>query len=270
MIEQPNSLITSQKIALGIEYDGLSYFGWQKQKHAKSVQQTLENALSSVANENVTTHCAGRTDTGVHGKGQVVHFETGVHRPLKAWIMGGNSNLPETISISWVKPVADDFHARFSAISRSYRYVIYNKATPSALLCGRVTRVAGALNEVSMQKACQYFLGEQDFTSIRAAHCQSNTPWRNIMDLSVTRYGDFVVVDVTANAFLYHMVRNIVGVLVAVGQGIHAPEWVDSLLAEKDRTKAPATAKATGLYLMGVGYPLRFQIPVHDSSTWFW
>ncbi|PIP79072.1 MAG: tRNA pseudouridine(38-40) synthase TruA [Gammaproteobacteria bacterium CG22_combo_CG10-13_8_21_14_all_40_8] len=263
--QQTAQELLTYRVALGVEYCGLNYCGWQFQKHSIGVQQRLEEALSTVADHKIQTVCAGRTDTGVHAVGQVVHFETHSQRPLKAWTLGTNANLPDDISVTWAKVVADDFSARFSATNRSYRYVLLNRLHRSALLNGRVTKVATSLNIEAMQLACPYFLGEQDFSSIRAANCQSNTPWRNISRLEVSKQGDFVVIDVTANAFLYHMVRNIVGVLLSVGQGQHSPEWVKSLLDAKDRTKAPATAPASGLYLTMVEYPTAFDLPITDS-----
>ncbi len=270
MSKQLNAVENTKKIALGVEYSGQDFSGWQRQKHSKSIQEALEKALSIVASEPISTVCAGRTDKGVHGKGQVVHFETNAVRPDKAWVLGGDSHLPDSISISWAKQVVDDFHARFSARSRSYRYIIHNKKSRSALLANRVTRHSYPIEVEPMKLACPYFLGEQDFTSVRAANCQSKSCWRNISSLEVNRYGDFVVVDITANAFLYHMVRNIVGILLAIGEGHYQPHWVEYLLAKKDRTSAPATAPATGLYLMSVKYPEIYQIPELSDNPWFW
>ncbi len=258
------------KLALGIEYLGKDYCGWQRQNHSPSVQQTLEEALSKVADEEIKLYCAGRTDSGVHASMQVVHFEHSAERPDKAWVLGVNAALPEDISVKWVQPVDESFHARFSAESRSYSYLIHNSTARSALLAGRVTRVAAALDEKVMQQCCQYFLGEQDFSSVRAANCQSKTPWRNIQQLEVNRIGDFIVIKITANAFLYHMVRNIAGVFIAVGEGKYPSAWVETLLASKDRTQAPATASAAGLYLTGVAYPEIYQLPKGQTGPWLW
>ena len=258
------------KVALGIEYFGKNYCGWQRQQHSPSIQQALEEAISKVANETVKVYCAGRTDTGVHASLQVIHFEHSAKRQQKAWILGGNANLPEDISIKWGQSVSEDFHARFSAKSRSYCYLIQNTPVRSALLANRVTRIAAPLDEKKMQKAGQYFLGEQDFTSVRASNCQSNTAWRNIRQLEVERKGDFIVIKITANAFLYHMVRNIAGVLIAVGEGKFTPHWVKTLLAYKDRTQAPATASASGLYLSHVEYSEKFNLPKQQFNTWLW
>lgn len=250
-----------QKIALGIEYDGSRYYGWQRQQEVRSVQEKLEKALSQVANEPIVVFCAGRTDAGVHGTGQVVHFETHAVRKDAAWTLGVNANLPGDIAVRWVKTVPDDFHARFSATARRYRYVIYNHRLRPAILGRGVTHYYHPLDVERMQRAAQSLLGENDFTSFRAVQCQSRTPWRNVMHINVERFGAYVVVDIKANAFVHHMVRNIVGSLMEVGAG-HQPEsWIAELLAAKDRTLAAATAKAEGLYLVSVDYPDRFDLP---------
>ena len=256
--------------ALGVEYLGINYCGWQRQPQSPSVQQVLEEALSWVADEKIISQCAGRTDTGVHAGMQVVSFEHDAERDDKAWILGVNAKLPNDISVRWVKTVADDFNARFSAQSRSYRYLIHNSIARSALLTGRVTRVNNPLNETLMAEACPYFYGEQDFTSVRAANCQSKTPMRNIQHLSVSRNKEMIIIEIRANAFLYHMVRNIAGVLIAIGEGKYHPNWVEHLLESKDRTLAPATASAAGLYLTGVKYPEKFNIPEANTGQWVW
>ncbi|WP_448668795.1 tRNA pseudouridine(38-40) synthase TruA [Enterobacter mori] len=249
------------RIALGIEYDGSKYYGWQRQNEVRSVQEKLEKALSQVANEPINVLCAGRTDAGVHGTGQVVHFETTAVRKDAAWTLGVNANLPSDIAVRWVKAVPDDFHARFSATARRYRYVIYNQRLRPAVLSQGVTHFYEPLDAELMQRAAQCLIGENDFTSFRAVQCQSRTPWRNVMHINVSRYGAYVVVDIKANAFVHHMVRNIVGSLMEVGAG-HQPEsWIAELLAAKDRTLAAATAKAEGLYLVSVDYPDRFDLP---------
>ena len=245
-----------------IEYHGHAYAGWQWQGHTIGVQQVVEEALAKIANEPVDTICAGRTDAGVHASHQVVHFDVSAERPDKAWLMGGNIHLPPDISVRWAGRVADDFNARFSALARRYRYVIYNKPGRTALLPHGVTPFMYPLDVGLMQQGAQHFLGEQDFSSVRAAECSSATAWRNIHHLNVFRLGDYVVVDIAANAFLHHMVRNIVGTLLQVGQGNREPGWVAELLKLRDRKLAPGTAPACGLYLVGVKYPARFQIPV--------
>ncbi|MDU8924763.1 tRNA pseudouridine(38-40) synthase TruA [Pasteurellaceae bacterium LIM206] len=249
------------KIALGIEYNGKNYCGWQRQEKAASVQEALEHALSFVANEKIEVFCAGRTDSGVHGTGQVVHFETAANRPEKAWAFGTNANLPDDIAVKWAKQVPEEFHARFSARARRYRYVIYNHRLRSAILPYGVTHYHAALDHELMQRAGQCLLGEHDFSSFRAAQCQSNTPWRNVHHLRVIRRGEYVVVDIQANAFVHHMVRNIVGSLMEVGCGNRPVEWIEWLLAQKNRSLAAPTAKAEGLYLVNVIYPEQFNLP---------
>lgn len=249
------------RIALGIEYDGAQYYGWQRQREVPSVQEHLEKALSVIANHPVEVQCAGRTDAGVHGTGQVVHFDTSAERKMVAWTMGANANMPKNIAVRWAKAVPEEFHARFSATARRYRYIIYNHAYRPAILNQGVSHYHGDLDEEKMQIAGQYLLGENDFTSFRAAHCQSRSPWRNVMHLNVTRQGHFIVVDIKANAFVHHMVRNIVGSLIVVGRGEQPPEWIQWLLQAKDRNLAGATAKAEGLYLVEVDYPQEFNLP---------
>jgi len=249
------------RIALGIEYDGTRYFGWQRQKEVRSVQQELEKALSVVANHEIEVQCAGRTDAGVHGTGQVVHFDTEAIRKPVAWTMGVNANLPSDIAVRWSKEVPEQFHARFSATARRYRYIIFNSKLRPAILGSGMSHYHGDLDVEKMHVAGQYLLGENDFTSFRAVHCQSRSPWRNIMHLNVTRHGQYVVIDIKANAFVHHMVRNIAGSLIVVGKGEQSPEWIQWLLQQQDRKLAGATAKAEGLYLVDVDYPDEFSLP---------
>ncbi|WP_413284837.1 tRNA pseudouridine(38-40) synthase TruA [Vibrio sp. MA40-2] len=249
------------RIALCVEYNGTNYSGWQRQKHVNSVQQELEKSLSIVAAHPIEVQCAGRTDAGVHGTGQVVHFDTNVVRKMAAWTMGVNANMPKDISVRWAKEVSDDFHARFSATARRYRYIIYNHALRPGIFSSGVSHYHGELNAEKMHQAGQYLLGENDFSSFRAAHCQSRSPWRNIMHVNVSRQGDYVIIDVKANAFVHHMVRNITGSLIAVGRGEQQPEWIEWLLKEKNRALAGATAKADGLYLVDVDYPKEYGLP---------
>ncbi|GDY28080.1 tRNA pseudouridine synthase A [Agarivorans sp. Toyoura001] len=249
------------RIALGIEYDGAGYFGWQRQREVQSIQQELEASLSIVANSPIQVQCAGRTDAGVHATGQVVHFDSPVERKMAAWTLGVNANMPNNIAVRWAKPVSDEFHARFSATARRYRYIIYNGGFRPAILAQGLSFYHQELDISLMEQAGQSFVGEQDFTSFRALHCQSKSPVRKIEHLTVTRYNDYVVVDVKANAFLHHMVRNIVGSLLKVGQKERPVEWIAELLAVKDRAKAAATAKAGGLYMVQVDYPSEFEIP---------
>lgn len=249
-------------IALGIEYNGAHYYGWQRQQEVTSVQQVLEKALSRVANHPVEVHCAGRTDSGVHATGQVVHFETDAVRQEKAWALGTNANLPDDVAVRWVKVVPEDFHARFTATARRYRYIIYNHNYRPGILSEGVSHYHGVeLDEKKMHQAAQYLLGENDFSSFRAAQCQSNSPWRNMMHLSVSKQGPYVIIDIKANAFVYHMVRNITGSLIEVGRGNQPVEWMDWLLKQKDRNLAAPTAKAEGLYLVEVDYPESYALP---------
>lgn len=249
------------RIALGIEYDGASVYGWQRQREVPSVQEYLEKALSSVANTPIEVQCAGRTDAGVHATGQVVHFECDAIRPEKAWTLGVNANLPNSIAVTWCKEVQDDFHARFSATGRRYRYVIFNHRTRPAIHHHGVTHVHRELDVSRMHQAAQALLGEQDFTSFRAALCQSKTPFRNVTRVDVTRQGRYVIIDIAANAFLHHMVRNITGSLIEIGAGEKPIEWIAELLAVKDRSQAAATAKPNGLYLVDVDYPEQYGLP---------
>ncbi|MEM7466014.1 MAG: tRNA pseudouridine(38-40) synthase TruA [Pseudomonadota bacterium] len=254
------------RIALGVQYDGRHFSGWQRQSHAPSIQQTLEDCLSQVADHPVTIYCAGRTDSGVHALNQVVHFESTKPRPARAWVLGTNTLLPSTVSINWQHAVEADFHARFSADARTYQYVISNLPTRSALWADRVCWELGALDAEKMHEAAQAWLGEHDFSAFRAASCQSNTPFRCIQHITVVRTGHFVVIRVTANAFLHHMVRNLAGVLIDIGLGRQEVPWAAKLLASGDRTLAGKTAVAGGLYLTGVTYPERFGLPNYDAS----
>ncbi|MGK2959972.1 MAG: tRNA pseudouridine(38-40) synthase TruA [Candidatus Malihini olakiniferum] len=257
------------KVALGIEYNGSHYYGWQRQAKAESVQEHLEQALSKVADEPITVFCAGRTDAGVHATGQVVHFTTQAHRKDAAWTMGVDAHLPRDIAVRWMKMVDKDFHVRFSATARRYRYIIYNHRYRPAVLARGVTHFHFPLDADRMARAGQCLLGENNFTSFRAVQCQSRTPWRNINHLNVTRHGAYIVVDIKANAFVHHMVRNIVGSLMEVGCWNQPESWIAELLAAKDRTLAAATARADGLYLVAVDYPARFDLPTQSIGPLF-
>jgi len=249
------------KVALGIEYSGENYCGWQRQSHSPSVQEPLENALSIIADEPIRVFCAGRTDTGVHATGQVIHFELNCIRPETAWLRGANNKLPSDISVVWAKSVHEDFHARFSAEKRSYRYIIQNIDFPAASLAKKVTWHRRGLDCKLMQLGANYLVGRHDFSSFRASSCQANTAIRTIAYVRVNQHNDLIFVDVKANAFLHHMVRNIVGCLLRVGEGAEPPDFVERILRIKDRTRAPDTAKPHGLYLVGVDYPSRDKIP---------
>ncbi len=255
-------------VAVGVEYLGTPYCGWQRQTHSPSVQSHVENALSQVAAHPVQVYCAGRTDTGVHAIGQVIHFETQAQRPSKAWVLGGNAHLPDDIAIQWAQVMPEDFHARFTAISRRYRYVIANTSSRPGVLNGQVTWVRDPLDEQLMNQAAQALRGEQDFTSFQAASCQSPTPFRNVFQVKVERRKEFVIVDICANAFLHHMVRNIVGSLIEVGRGNQKAEWIDWLLKQKDRTIAAPTAASDGLYFVQVNYPKGYLLPERHSHLW--
>lgn len=248
-------------IALGVEYSGSNYCGWQRQSHFPSVQQTLEEVLAEIADHPVKINCAGRTDTGVHATGQVVNFQLHNQRPLRAWNQGANTYLPDDISIRWAQPVDSTFHARHSALQRRYRYVIFNASYPSATLSKRVSWYPQKLDEKNMHSAAQALLGEQDFASFQAASCQSETSYRCVKLVSIWRWMDFVIIDISANAFLHHMVRNIVGSLLAVGCGRQSVDFIGEVLQKKDRTQAATTAKPEGLYLVRVDYPSKYQIP---------
>lgn len=249
------------RIALGIEYDGSRYYGWQRQREVPSVQRELEQVISSVADEPVELVCAGRTDAGVHATGQVVHFDVVKERQLPAWTMGVNSRLPDDIAVRWVQPVVDDFHARFSATGRRYRYLILNQRLRPAVLRRGLTQIHYPLDAAAMHRAAQSLIGEHDFSAFRAAQCQSRSPNRNVTAVAVVALDDFVVVEIAANAFLHHMVRNIAGVLMSIGAGEREPQWVAEILAARDRRSGGVTAHPYGLYLVRVEYPEEFRLP---------
>lgn len=251
------------RVALGIEYDGAAFHGWQRQGEPvlPTVQGTLENALGRIADHPVTLVCAGRTDSGVHGTAQVVHFDCAQDRGEKAWIRGTNSVLPPTVRVAWAKPVSTEFHARFSALSRRYQYVICDSLVEPAILSKQLTHTRLCLDIDAMHQAGQYLLGEHDFSSFRAAGCQSRTPFREVIQISVKRHHRFIVLDIEANAFLQHMVRNIAGVLMEIGAGRRPVVWAREVLSSRDRSLAAVTAKPFGLYLVAVRYPEHFDIP---------
>lgn len=250
------------RLACVIEYDGSGFRGWQSQRRGRTVQGTLEQALSRIADEPVTVVCAGRTDAGVHATGQVVHFDTAADRPNRAWLMGTNSNLPRDVAVRSVLPVDPQFHARHTAIARDYCYLIAAGPDRPALWRDRAGWNHAALDAAAMQRGAHYLLGERDFSAFRSADCQSNTPMRRIDDITVTESRGWVRIDVTGNAFLHNMVRIIVGTLLAVGRDERAPEWVGEVLAGGDRRRAGVTARAEGLYFLGPRYPGAFDLPV--------
>ncbi len=254
------------RVALGIEYDGTAYVGWQRQKSGIGAQAILEETLSKVADESIAVVCAGRTDTGVHATGQVVHFDTSAARSDRGWLLGANSNLPDDINVCWAAHVVDDFHARFSATRRSYRYRVLNRPFRSALHRNRAWWIYEPLDEVVMQEAANYLLGKHDFSAFRAAGCQASTPVREVCELSIERDGDWLTITVRANAFLQHMVRNVTGTLAAVGRGEQKPEWVRTVLESRDRSKGGIAAPPYGLTLTGVEYPLEFGVPQNSRT----
>lgn len=254
------------RIAVGVEYDGSAYAGWQTQGSVASVQAVTEQALSRIAAAPVALVCAGRTDAGVHALGQVAHFDTAAVRSARSWVLGANSELPSDISLTFARAVPDHFHARFSAEARTYRYLILNRGTRSALYARRAAWVHRRLDAAPMQEAALTLVGEHDFSAFRAAECQAKSPIRRLERLAVERRGEWIVIEATANAFLYHMVRNIVGLLMAVGRGDAPPAWARAVLLGRDRTKGAATAPATGLYFAAVRYPAAFALPAGPTG----
>lgn len=254
------------KWVLGIEYDGSAYCGWQKQRHSPSVQAELEKALSFVANKPVELVCAGRTDTSVHACEQIAHFEMEIQRTDRAWLLGANCRLPRDIRISWIQPISRSFHARFSAIARSYRYIIQNSAVPSALFHDKLCWEHRKLDHGLMHNAAQKLVGEHDFNAFRAAGCQAKSAVRTIHYLAVSRSDEFIYIDIKANAFLHHMVRNIAGSLMTIGTGEHDTDWLLQVLNSKDRRRAAKTAAAAGLYFIRAFYPDEFNLPQIESK----
>jgi tRNA pseudouridine38-40 synthase len=249
------------RFAVGVEYDGRAYSGWQFQPGLDTVQDVVQRALSRVADAQIDCVCAGRTDAGVHALAQVVHFDSDAVRTERAWRLGTNTYLPNDVSVAWVREVAPHFHARFSATARSYRYFIFNRDSRPALSFGRATWERRPLDAPRMHAAAQVLLGEHDFSAFRAIECQSKSPVRKVERLEVGRQGEWVTVEITANAFLHHMVRNVAGLLISVGVGESPPERVASVLAGRDRKVSAATAPPDGLYLAAVHYPGEFGLP---------
>ena len=256
------------RLALGVEYDGTDFAGWEAQPGQRTIQGVVEAALSRVADHPVRVVCAGRTDAGVHAWGQVVHFDTEARRSDRSWLLGGNANLPADVAFAWVRPVPGDFDARRSARRRRYRYLIYNHPLRPALLRTRVAWECRPLALEPMQLAAGHLLGEHDFSAFRATACQARSPVRRIDRLEVTRRGRLVALEVTANAFLHHMVRNIAGVLIAVGLGQHGPGWTHEVLLARERRLGGVTAPAEGLYLVEVSYPERYQLAPVPPPAW--
>ena len=258
----------TSRIAVGIEYDGSAFSGWESQIGQRTVQQSLQSALSVVADHPIALVCAGRTDAGVHAYAQVAHFDTDARRPDHGWRLGANTNLPTDVAVVWVQEVPEDFHARFSALRRHYRYVILQRPNRSPIWHRRVTWIHRPVQIEPMREAAALLLGEHDFSSYRAAACQAKSPVRTLYRLNVSKHGDFVVLDVCANAFLQHMIRNIAGVLMAIGEGRERPEWAAEVLEARDRTAGGVTARPDGLYFARVEYPQSFDLPVVVVPEW--
>lgn len=253
------------RIAIGLEYNGAGFHGWQLQERVPSVQQAVEKALARVADHPIRVHCAGRTDAGVHALCQVAHFDTSASREPRSWRLGANVHLPPEVSVLWAAAVREDFHARFSAVNRSYRYLILNRDSRPGLLAGRATWVHHPLDASLMHEAGQALIGTHDFSSYRALGCQAKSPVRTLTRLVVMRRGEFIEVQVTANAFLHHMVRNIAGVLLAIGRGEESVDWAREVLDHRDRTRGGVTAPPDGLYFAGIGYPAAYGLPCCEN-----
>lgn len=247
--------------AMGVEYDGTHFCGWQEQSGLRTLEAAFATAIGQVADHEVSLTCGGRTDAGVHAAGQVLHFESDARRSARAWVLGTNANLDRKASVSWARPVPDFFHARFSALRRHYRYSILNRGARSALHAGRSLWVQAPLDAERMHDGGQHLLGEHDFSAFRAAECQSKSPVRRLDLLQVRRQNDLVHIDVAANAFLHHMVRNIAGLLIEVGRGARPPEAVRALLEGRDRRRNAPTADPEGLCLRRIEYPAAFRLP---------
>ena len=250
------------RVAMGVEYDGAEFHGWQVQRGAvRTVQACLEQAVSRVADQPVAVHCAGRTDAGVHALGQVIHFDTQARRSMRSWVLGCNVNLPPDVSVNWATEVDAGFHARFSAVARHYRYEILNRATRSGLDRARVVWTHRPLDAKRMQEAANDLIGTHDFSSFRALGCQAKSPVRTVLYIDVRQRGERVAIEIGANAFLHHMVRNLAGVLLAIGRGDRPPGWAREILELRDRTRGGVTAPPQGLYLTRVDYPRVFGLP---------
>jgi tRNA pseudouridine38-40 synthase len=261
-----------KRIAIGIQYDGASWQGWQTQPHGNTVQDRLQAALREFAQEGVIVHCAGRTDAGVHAIEQVAHFDTDIERPMQSWVRGVNTYLPPSIALSWAQPVGEagdegTFHARFSALARTYHYYLYNTQVRSPLLRGRAGWVFRPLDTEAMHLAAQHLIGDHDFSAFRAAECQALSPIRTMEEIRVARSGDLIRISLTANAFLHHMVRNIVGSLIYVGTGNRPQAWIGELLAGRDRRQAAPTFMPDGLYLAKIDYDPIWQLPQPEIAA---
>ena len=249
------------RVALGVEYAGDAFEGWQSQRHGRTVQDHLERAIAEIAGHPVRLHCAGRTDAGVHATAQVAHFDTPAVRRTSSWVRGVNALLPAGAAVRWAVEVDEAFHARYVAWGRHYRYILANVPVRPALLAGRVGWFHPPLDEQVMAHAAARLVGRHDFSAFRAAGCQAKTPVKLMYSAALCRDGDYLLFDFHANGFLHHMVRNLVGALVYIGKGVKPPEWIDTLLAASGREHAAPTFAADGLYLCGVDYPERWPLP---------
>jgi len=258
------------RIALGVEYDGSSFNGWQSQPQQRTIQGVLEKAISRVADQSITVNAAGRTDAGVHALNQVVHFDTNAQRATRSWMLGINTNLPNDVAVNWAQPVTDDFHARFSAEQRQYRYLLLNRPSRSAIQYQRMWWFYNSLDIDKMQQAADFLVGQHDFSALRASECQAKSPIKTIDAIRISRRDDCIAVDVIARSFLHHMVRNIMGVLTVVGEGKQPVEWVSEVLASKERAKAGVTAPPQGLYLTDVRYPAEYSLPAVSAFPVLW
>lgn len=258
------------RIALGVEYHGSNFNGWQAQPGQRTVQGCLTEAVSFVANHHAEVHAAGRTDTGVHALNQVVHFDTQSQRNDRGWLLGINTQLPEDININWIKSVDESFHARFSATQRSYRYLILNRLSRSAIHAQRMWWTHKPIEMERMQAAAGFLTGHHDFSAFRAVECQAKSPMKTLDSIIVSRHQDCIAIDVSARSFLHHMVRNLVGVLVPIGEGKKPVHWAADVLESRDRNQAGITAPAEGLYLTDVQYSQHYQLPAVSGFPVLW
>ncbi|AZP36316.1 tRNA pseudouridine synthase A [Candidatus Annandia adelgestsuga] len=258
------------KIALGLEYNGSRYCGWQIQKNKNTIQDKVQYAISKIANQKIKVFCAGRTDAGVHSTGQVIHFETNKIRNEKSWTIGVNNYLPKDITIKWIREVKNNFHARFSALSRRYFYIIYNNIYRPSLIYKNVTHIKHSLNINNMYKSGQLLLGEKNFNSFRSSKCQSKTPWRNVIHFNIIKfYYPYIIFDIKANSFLHHMVRNIMGSIIEIGKGKYPIKWISEILKSKNKKISFIKAKSKGLYLSEIEYPKKFNLPKFKVNSLF-
>ena len=260
----------SMRVAAVLEYDGSAFSGWQRQTRARSVQAVVEDAFSKIAGEPIEVTVAGRTDAGVHALGQVIHFDTSAERSGHSWVRGAVSNLPADVAVLWADRVDPAFHARYAATGRHYHYVVLNRPVRPGLLASRVTHDYRSLDVPRMQQAASYLLGEHDFNAYRSSECQAKNPVRELRALDVTQVGERIVIHAYANAFLHHMIRNIAGVLLAIGAGDKPPHWARDVLESRDRTLGGVTAPPDGLYLTQIEYPSNYNIPVLGTGTGLW